>query len=259
MLDTAWRFPTFRADIARLPARRYEREDLCGAPFRLSSVGALEAFYAPLDWVNREARLVLLGAAPGWHEMETAFRTVRDGLAGPEGDLNLLRRARLAARPPLAQRQRFMRLLGASEIPDKCGVEAEALLEADSALLHWTWVARFPVFLRGRNYAGRAPSLLVSPLMRAFVTDALAGELAAIPGALVVPLGSPAADALWLLVQLGMLERERVGPCLPDPSQWTGDQVRRWVSAQASKRWGRPQEKSGAWLTLPPPGSSERS
>src|SRR4051812_22545044 len=124
MLEPGWRFSTFRSRIAKLSVRRYEREDLCGPAFALCRSGPLEAFYAPLDWVNREAKLVLLSAAPGWHEMETAFRTVRAGLDGPGGDRDLLRRARLAVRPPSALRQRLLGVLQAASVPARCGLGA---------------------------------------------------------------------------------------------------------------------------------------
>jgi hypothetical protein len=261
MLDPSWRFSAFRERLAQLPPGWFERPALCNAAFRLCRCGPLEAFYAPLDWVNRGARLVLLGAAPGWHEMETAFRIVRAGLAAPDNDLAVLRRARLAARPPSTQRQRVLWLLRAAEagMPALGGAPVTALFEQESALVHWTWVARFPVFVRGRNYSGRDPSILLSPLMRAFVTDALAGELAAIPEALVVPIGAPAADALWLLVQTGMLERDRLGPPLPDPTQWTGEQLRRWVSSPpgAARSGCSSQKNLLQGLTRPPRGSSE--
>jgi hypothetical protein len=243
MLDPSWRFSTFRERIARLPAGWFERPALCNDAFRLCACGPLELFYAPLDWVNREAKLVLLGAAPGWHEMEAAFRTVRAGLGVPASDGALLRRARLATLPGAGTRQRLLRLLEAVEVPARLGVsEPRALLEP--GLLHWTWVARYPVFAGGRNYGGRDPSLLLSPLMRAFTTDALVGELGAVPDALVVPVGAPAADALWLLVHLGLLERDRVGPSLPDPSLWTGAEFQAWVSTRGgSREWARGHKK----------------
>ncbi|MEX2219143.1 MAG: hypothetical protein WD749_10345 [Phycisphaerales bacterium] len=233
MLERGWRLSTFRDPIAALPRAGLERSHLLTPDFHLCSCGPLEAFYAPLEWVNRAARVVLLGAAPGWHEMESAFRAAL--AAGHARDpADVLRRGRLATLPTGPIRQRLCELLDRAGIAARCGLRwSEPLFDPRSRLLHWTWVARYPVFVRGRgsrlvDYRGRDPSVLRSPLIRAFITDALAGELAAIPDALVIPIGPGPADALWLLVQSGYLDPQRVGPTLPEPALLDRHQVATW-------------------------------
>lgn len=220
-LRPTWRFATFRGQIGSLPPRVLEREDLHTTAFRLCAVGRIEIYYAPFDWVNRAARVVLLGSSPGWHETELAFRALCAALRAGDGEMTALRKARLATIPSGPLRQGLSRMLDAAGIHHAVSVgRSSRLFEPDRSELHWTWAVRYPAVVSGQDYDTTSPSLLACPILREFVVDALAGELAAIPNAVIVPLGAAAASAVWLLVRLGLLERARVGPSLPDPTLW---------------------------------------
>ena len=54
---------------------------------------------------------------------------------------------------------------------------------------------RYPVFVGGENYTGRSPGLVRNDILRRYVREVLASELAAIPEALVIPLGKAVNSA----------------------------------------------------------------
>jgi hypothetical protein len=85
-------------------------------------------------------------------------------------------------------------------------------------LLHTTAVVRYPVFVGGGNFTGYTPDPLRHPLLRRFVVEALANELALTPDALLVPLGKVVAEALALLAREGLVSAARCLPGLPHPS-----------------------------------------
>lgn len=43
--------------------------------FRLFDDGLISVVYAPVDYVNRDARVVILGITPGWNQARIAFET----------------------------------------------------------------------------------------------------------------------------------------------------------------------------------------
>jgi hypothetical protein len=48
---------------------------------------AISIYFAPFDWVNKSARVVLVGITPGFRQMVLAFQEARDCLkAGMEPD-----------------------------------------------------------------------------------------------------------------------------------------------------------------------------
>ena len=67
----------FYADaIARLPERLSER-DVCTAQFLLHEEGSLKIYYAPFDYVNKDAKIALVGITPGAQQMAVAFSSAQ--------------------------------------------------------------------------------------------------------------------------------------------------------------------------------------
>jgi hypothetical protein len=205
--------------IAALPDGPLSREDLCSGAFRLHAAPDFEVHYAPFWTVTEAARIALVGITPGWRQMELAFRAARDVLrAGgtPEAAGRAVRaRASLAG-----MRNRVARWLDGIGVHDALGIATCAALFGDRRdLLHMTSAVRHPVFLAdGRNWSGSRPDMLRTPVLRRYVEDELAPELARVPDALIVPLGTAVDRAVGHLVDLGALDGERCLTGFPHPS-----------------------------------------
>jgi hypothetical protein len=213
-------FEAFAPRIAALPARTpLARADLLDDAFLLARDAALELFYAPFDYVNPSARAVLVGIAPGWYQVERAFRAARDALVAGEPLHEASRLARTTASFSGPIRRNLVAMLDGIGLPEALGViSGWELWGARQDLLHTTAVVRYPVFVRGGNWTGYSPDPLRHPLLRRFATEALAAELAAVPRALVVPFGKSVAETLAHLVDAGALDASRCLPGLPHPS-----------------------------------------
>jgi len=77
------------------------------------------------------------------------------------------------------------------------------------------------VFLGAKNYGG-SPDPLSFPLLRAFVDQVLAAELAMVPDAVIVRLGRTVAALLLAEVDRGALVTERCLFDFPHPSGANG-------------------------------------
>jgi hypothetical protein len=213
-------FPQFAERIAALPERSpLAREDLLTDEFLLARDGTLTLYYAPFDYVNTAARVVLIGIAPGWYQTEVAFRTARDSLrAGvPLEQAGAL--ARTTASFSGAIRRNLVAMLDELGLHTALGVASSWELFGERRdLLATSAVVRYPLFVRGGNYTGYGPDPLRHPLLRRFVFEALVGELARMEGALVVPLGRSVAESIDALTRAGALDATRCLPGLPHPS-----------------------------------------
>ena len=85
-------FARFRDDLLALGLKdRYTRGELRNGRFRLFNACGLDVYYAPFHFLNKNARVVLVGLTPGWTQMEEAFRAARHGMARGLRDRSLFR------------------------------------------------------------------------------------------------------------------------------------------------------------------------
>jgi hypothetical protein len=77
---------------------------------------------------------------------------------------------------------------------------------------------------------GRSPDLVKSQLLRRYLADVLAPELARIPDALVVPLGDKVSEAMLLLESEGHLSSARCLIGFPHPSGNNGRRMEKWAA-----------------------------
>ena len=69
-------FETLAPYIRALPdQQRLQRSDLLTPEFRLYDNAHLAVFYAPFDYVNPAAQVMLIGITPGWAQARLSLRT----------------------------------------------------------------------------------------------------------------------------------------------------------------------------------------
>src|SRR5438874_2018247 len=96
MLDESWGFDRFADAIRALP-EELGPADLLSERFQLYSDQRLSIYYAPFDYVNKRARLALVGVTPGLRQMELAYSAARHGLRAGEGRKAVLASVKRAA------------------------------------------------------------------------------------------------------------------------------------------------------------------
>ncbi len=230
------RFAAFAPLIFALPDGPLARTDLMQPQFRLhhepTRAGLLEIYYAPLDVVNTEAKIVLIGIAPGFAPMRLAYRSARrdlhDGLAPEE----VLARAKRAASWVGQTRTNLVAMLDALGLPSMLDAPSGwSLFNTHAHLLHSSAACRYPVFVGGGNYSGYAPAFLKTPILRHYIENVLPEELNAIGGALIVLLGRSVADAIETLLPDVLQAKGRTVLRLPHPSAGPGQAQRQQMFA----------------------------
>jgi hypothetical protein len=199
--------------------------------FLLAREGRVTAHYIPFDYVNRGARVVVVGISPGFVQWKNAVRAaqqgLRDGLPLPE----LLRAAKYSGAFSGAIRPNLVALLDDVGLQRWLGIASCAsLFGADAHLMHVTGALRQPVFVDGPNetmlnYNGANPNMLTTPLLQAQLLAYFGQEAAQLPDAVFVPLGPKVSLALSWLAQRGMLDEGRILHGIPHPSGANAERI----------------------------------
>ena len=201
---------------------------------RLLREGRLSVFYDTCDWVNTDAKVMLVGITPGRHQatesLREARRCLRDGLTNEEA----LRSASSVGSFSGRMRTNLVNMLDGVGLTRALGIDTSAqTFDTYRHLVANASAISYPVFVNGKNYRGRSPSLVRHPVLRSLVTACLGARVAMAPRSLVVPLGTAAQDAVTLLMTDGLLDQERCLLGFPHPSGANGHRVGQY---QANRR-----------------------
>jgi hypothetical protein len=216
-------FSDFRDSFAALPPGRVSLDDARAPQFCIYEDPRLIAYYAPFDYLNTQATVVLVGVTPGPTQMLESYAIARDAMRAGQADQDALKSVKAHASFKGMRRDlsRWLNDLGLAPV---LGLQSCSELFEDSgrALLHTTSAVRYPVFLRKRdgsvtNYSGSSPGLTAHPWLREMIHTTLASELAALGSAIVISLGQ-ANQAISHLQDLEVLDPARCLLGLPHPS-----------------------------------------
>lgn len=218
--------------------RTLSGSELDGAPtlnakLRLAQDGDIEVCYAPFEYINPQAQVVIVGITPGRTQMLNALREARKQLDRGSDPTAVLIAAKQTGAFSGAMRPNLVSLL------DNIGINrllkipsCDALFGAAAHLVQTTSVLRNPVFVRGENYNG-TPSMTRHPLLREQLITHFGEDAKALPNAVFVPLGEKVTEALGFLAERGMMDRNRILDGLPHPSGANAERIAYFLGRKA--------------------------
>lgn len=200
----------------------------------LTTEGDITTFYAPFDYINTQAKIVLCGITPGLQQasraLEEAQRHLRMGAT--------VEQARKAAKETGSfagpMRSNLIAMLDHIGLPDILKIKRCAqLFGTHSHLVHYTSALRYPVFIKGKNYSG-SPGMLQRASMRQQIDTHLAEEIALLgPECLYVPLGPKVTEVFMHLQARGLLKPEQLLDGLPHPSGANAERISYFLGKKA--------------------------
>ena len=69
------------SQVQRLPAGTLTQSEVLTDALLIAHEQRLRVYYAPFDYINPSARIVLVGLTPGWRQAQIACEVFRDRLA----------------------------------------------------------------------------------------------------------------------------------------------------------------------------------
>ncbi|MDW7650300.1 MAG: hypothetical protein SCK29_08925 [Bacillota bacterium] len=226
---TASKLDKFMQDILVLPDDSIDKEHILTSVFLLNQEKNLEVYYAPFDYVNQKAKVIIAGITPGLQQMEIAYATARRCLLEgmPVDDVGRI--AKQKASFAGTMRKNLVTMLDGLGLNVGLNIPSTNLLFSDQQnLLHTTSVIRYPVFKDGQNYTGHSPKIMKSSILRQYVFNVFAEELQLLTNTLVVPLGKAVSSVLESLANEGLVEKQRCLIGFPHPSGSNGHRVKEY-------------------------------
>ncbi|GER07813.1 hypothetical protein GCM10007972_17110 [Iodidimonas muriae] len=205
----------------------------------IAEEGKIRICYAPFDYVERKARIVIVGITPGQVQAINALTTAHTAMRQNKPVLDALIEAKLTASFSGPLRSNLVAMLDAIGIATYLGLDSTAwLFHPGSQEIHFTSALRYPVFVNGKNYNG-TPDMLRTPILRHMIETHLAEEARLLPNALWLPLGPRVDKALQHLVGKGFLDPKRILNGLPHPSGANAERIAVFLGRKAPEKASR--------------------
>jgi len=227
----------FEQAIRSLPDdRTLRRDELWTDDFLLQQENELTVYYSPIgEYVNTEAKVVIIGITPGFEQMRIAFEEATDALHHGVSLEETARLVKYTASFAGTMRRNLVQMLDTLELSALLGIETTAsLFHQHQELLHPTSLLKQPVFYREKNYSGHQPKINRSPLLRHYAEEHFVAEINQLQKpALLIPLGRVVETQVRGLIHDGRIEQHQLLSGFPHPSGANGHRKKQFEENQA--------------------------
>jgi hypothetical protein len=186
----------------------------------------VKLIYAPFDYVNLEAKVVIVGITPGRQQASNALKAAKRGLDRGLNAEAASADAKVFASFSGPMRTNLVAMMDSVGIARRLGIQScISLWGQHSELVHFTSAIRYPVFVDGKDWSGSNPTALRLPSMRRWLADYTGEELRLLSRALIIPLGPKVTDMLQILAAGGLIQPDRIIAGLPHPSGANAERI----------------------------------
>ena len=192
--------------------QNFEKEDVLTDEFLLHSKDNLKMYYAPHnEYINKDARIFIVGICPGWTQTQIAYRTAADGLKNNLPPEEIQKQCKHNSRFAGSMRKNLIDMLDQLDLHSYLNINCCAdLFDSNNTLLHTTSVLPFPVFINGKNYTGHNPSILSNKVLNSYVEKYFYPETEILSDALIIPLGKSVDEVLADMVDKNILKKDNI-------------------------------------------------
>jgi hypothetical protein len=193
----------------------------------------LATYYAPFDFINTKAKVVICGITPGLHQANTALSAAAGALEEGADIETALRRAKDAGSFAGAMRNNLAAMLGHVGLSKLIDVDGCAeLFGSRSELVHYTSALRYPVLKNGENYSGDQ-QMLNSSYLWDQIQQNLVAEIQALPDAIWIPLGQSVSSVFERLVESDVIADRQVLFGLPHASGANAERIKYFIGEKS--------------------------
>ena len=167
--------------------KKINKSTITNKNFLIKREDNIEIYYAPFDYINPKAKIMIVGITPGLQQMLQSFEAVNEGRSLKEvKDLSSFKGS---------MRTTLIKYLDALNINKKLKIKScESLFNKNSKYLHSTSLIKYPVFDKGRNYSGSG--LLKKKILLDFLEAHFVKELKKLDKTIIVPLGNTVSSTI---------------------------------------------------------------
>ena len=204
--------------------KKIDKKNVVSKDFLVNKDGNIEIYYAPFDYINSKAKIVIVGITPGLQQMTQSFQVIKDGKSLKEvKDLSSFKGS---------MRTTLIKYMDELKINKILKIKScESLFNLDSKYLHTTSLVKYPVFDKGRNYSGA--NILKKKILLDFIEKNFLEELKTLKKSIIVPLGNTVSSTIEYLNSKYNLKLECFLKGFPHPS---GANARKNIQFKENKR-----------------------
>ena len=184
-----------------------------------SQNNSLEEYYAPFDYINYKAKVVLIGITPGHTQAKEIHQFIKNQ---PHGRRELLmKEAKYDASFSGEMRNNLIRMLNQIGLSKALDINnCEELFNNNRELLHATSLFRYPLFTKeGKGYNGYVPSIIKIMKMFSERIDSFISEIKNFEKDLIIiPLGSAVSKAVKEITKTEHLKEKNILTGFPHPT-----------------------------------------
>ena len=185
----------------------------------------LSTWYSPFDYINTQAKIVIVGITPGTQQATNALIKAHDVLLSGGSVHQAKFEAKVFASFSGTMRGNLIEMLDYIGIHRVLNIaSSNELFDDTSNLAHFTSVLRYPVLFNGKNYNG-TPSMISTPFLQNQLNKWFRTECQSLPNAIYIPLGPKVTEALQWLVKEGDLNTDKVIDGIPHPSGANAERI----------------------------------
>ena len=192
--------------------------------FLLEKEKNIEIYYAPFDYINLKAKIVIVGITPGLQQMLQSYEVINQGKSLKEvKDLSSFKGS---------MRTGLIKYLDELKINDILKIKScESLFNKNSNYLHTTSLVKYPVFDKGKNYSGA--NILKKRILLDFIEKNFLEELKTFKKSIIIPLGNTVSSTIEYLNNKYNLKLACFLKGFPHPS---GANARKNIQFKENKR-----------------------
>ncbi|PPD35862.1 MAG: hypothetical protein CTY19_02115 [Methylomonas sp.] len=184
----------------------------------------LECYYAPFDYINVDAKIILVGITPGATQMNKALNTANISINEGIDCLEAMRKIKSDASFSGKMRFHAVNILNKTGFHKKLGIKcSNELWHKNNNLVQFCSLLKYPVFYKGKNYNGD-PDLFATKQLKEMLINEFINDLKLInPDAILIPFGDFVGDVISTLKNQGLISHkipsnENCIVALPHPS-----------------------------------------
>lgn len=192
---------------------------------KMSESGRFTTYYAPFDYVNTKARVVLCGITPGQSQALIALNTAQMGLKKGASNADVLSNAKSAASFAGQMRSNMTKMFDFVGLNQFLGVASCAALFSKADMAHYMSALRYPVLKDDKDYSG-GMDIVRNPYLWEQSQRTMLEDIENLPDeAVYIPFGRGVDEAFKRLIAQGRLKGEQVLLGFPHPSGLNGERI----------------------------------
>jgi hypothetical protein len=170
--------------------KKISKSNIVSGKFLIAKKDNTKIYYAPFDYINSKAKIMIVGITPGFQQMLQSFEVINQGKSLKEvKDLSSFKGS---------MRTGLIKYLDELEVNKKLKIKScESLFNKNSKYLHTTSLVKYPVFDKGKNYSGA--NILKKKILIEFIEKNFLKELKTLKKAIIIPLGNTVSSTIEYL------------------------------------------------------------